>query len=273
MYSRRLAPLNIKFTTSHTLYDYAINSIDDDLINCLPYYFDDSCLDTSLLLINNPVDIINRESEFNNLIMNKLLFFHDDKLLQMKKEDLFLFKKQIQKYSKFTFDDKVSQIIDDVIPIKYGFKVSDYSMNTNRKKSVIFLGNKQNIDAMAYNHIKKSYEDADFYTSDIISKMDPGIMLSNYKICISMNSLYNNLLAASAGCYVISSINCNDIPFYTKVTNFSEVLSGIQKLLSNYDTSHHKHISEEISKKYDYTTYSNSIKKIIYNECNGIINL
>ena len=272
LHARDVAPINVQYTSSNTLYDYTLNLIDNLTINFSPYSVQTNFFDPSILFINDPVDIINKEIELNNLLIDKIIFFHNDKLLQMKKEDLFLFKRQIAKYTKFTFDNKICNFLEDAKPISYGFKPVP-NIKNNREKSVVFLGNKQNIDAIAYNNIKNRYPDADFFTLDTIPQHNLINTLSSYKICISMHSLYNSLLAASCGCFVVSAMHCDNIPLYSKVSSFDEVLNKIQYILANYNDAHHQVIANKIFEQYDYEIYTKTIQQIVANSCNKVIHI
>lgn len=267
LYTRNIAPITIKFTKSNTLYDRTLSDINNTYINFLPYEISESIIDAQLLFINDPMDLVFRIQEFNSVIANKVLFFHDDKILRMKREDLFLFKQQIAKYPKCSFDHRICSLIEDTIPLNYGFKAPNKSLQ-NRNKSIIFLGNRQNIDAIAYNHLKQSYNDIDFLSIDETPNVDIGILLSNYKICISTTSLYNNLLAAASGCFVLSSLDNIDIPYYQKVSSFDDIVEKIKIIFDNYNSNLHNDISNYIIQRYNYEIFSNSISHIVKQTCN-----
>lgn len=268
LYSKNIAPINIKFTKSNTLYDREIINIENQYLNFIPYSLSDSCIDSPILFINDPAELINKDQHFNSIIANKVIFFHDDKILKMKKEDLFLFKQQVSKYIKFTFDNRICSIIE-AIPISYGFKTS-IKADQSRDKSIIFLGNQQNIDLVAYNHIKGIYKDADFINIENINNIDINNILANYKICISMNSIYNNLLAAANGCFVISSIGSQDIPHYSLVNSFEGIIDSISNIMQNYNREAHLQISKTITEKYNYSIFINNLNTIVKETCNRV---
>ena len=271
LYSKNIAPINIQFTTSHTLYDSTLTHLSDPYINLIPSSLEDHCIESQILFINDPIDMVHKDKYFSSIINNKVIFFHDDKILRMKKEDLFLFREQIAKYIKFTFDPKICSIITDAVPIQYGFK-SNNTISKNRDKSIIFLGNEQNIDMIAYNHIKQIYNDIDFINIEKVITKDISNILNNYKVCISMSSMYNSLLAAANGCFVISSIEDNkDILYYQKVNSFEEILQKLSLILNNYNHEYHKQISDSILQKYDYSVFVKNITNIVKTTCNRAI--
>jgi len=271
LYTNNIAPITIKFSKSNSLYDSCLNNSNDRYINFIPYSLSDSCLDAQVLFINDPIELINNEQYFNTTILNKIVFFHDDRILKMKKEDLFLFRQQLSKYTKFTFDHRVCSVINDAYPLNYGFK-SPSNISQSRNKSIVFLGNEQNIDMVVHNQIKQIYSDIDFINIDKVSNTDISNTLTNYKVCISMNSIYNNLLAAANGCFIISSLEDNhEIPFYQKVSSFEEVLDKLSLTLKNYKIEDHAKISSSIVQKYDYSVFVNTISNIVKNTCNRAI--
>jgi len=271
LYTNNIAPINIKFTKSNSLYDSSLNNSNDRYINFIPYSLSDSSLDAQILFVNDPIDLVNNEKYFNAAILNKIVFFHDDRILKMKKEDLFLFREQLSKYTKFTFDHRVCSVINDAYPLSYGFK-SPSTISRNRDKSIVFLGNDQNIDMVVYNQIKQIYYDIDFINVDKVSNTDISNALTNYKVCISINSIYNNLLAAASGCFIISSVeDSREIPFYQKIGSFEEILDKLSLILKNCKAEHHSEISNAILQKYDYSVFINAISNIVKNTCNRAI--
>lgn len=270
LYKKNIAPINVFTTTSNSLYDDALYGLNDQYITFLPSSFGNSVINSSIIFINDPGSFVSQSNEFNKFT-NKVLFFHDDKISKMKKEDLFLFNNEITKYECYTFDKKVSTINRNIIPIEYGFK-SPSKMTKN--KSIILLGNQQNIDIIMHNQIKQVYGDADLINTQELSGKDLSGILGQYRICITMNSKYNSLLAASSGCFVISNINIEEanIPYGLYANDFDTIMQNIAGLLST-SMSLHEEISNRIIKEYDYSTFSARISKIVQNTCNRIIRL
>lgn len=270
LYKKNIAPINVFTTTSNSLYDDALYGLNDQYITFLPSSFGDSVINSSIIFINDPGSFVSQSNEFNKFT-NKVLFFHDDKISKMKKEDLFLFNNEIEKYECYTFDKKVSTINRNIIPIEYGFKSPP---KITKNKSIILLGNRQNIDIIMHNQIKQVYGDAELINTQELSGKDLSGILSQYRICITMNSKYNSLLAASSGCFVISNINMEEanIPYGLYANDFDTIMQNIGDMLST-SMSLHEEISDRIIKEYDYSTFSARISKIVQNTCNRIIRL
>jgi|LakMenEpi03Aug12_release.lakeMendotaPanAssembly.Ray.scaffolds.fasta_scaffold586379_2 hypothetical protein len=272
LYKKNIAPINVLTSSANSLYDDALYNLNDQYITFLSQDIDASILNASIVFVNDPTSFVSQPDQFNKFT-NKVLFFHDDKILKMKKEDLFLFNNEITKYECYTFDKKISAINSNIIPIEYGFEPKT-KINNSKSKSIILLGNQQNIDIIMHNQIKQIYGDVDLInTKELLGKDLSGI-LSQYRICITMNSKYNSLLAASNGCFVISNIDTEEanIPYGVHASDFDTIIHSIDDLLSK-NISLHEEISENIVKQYNYSIFATTISKIVQNTCNRIIRL
>lgn len=269
LYKKNIAPINIITTTANSLYDDTLYGLSDRFITFIPQTLSDSVVDGSIMFINDVSAFLSHYNEFNNLT-NKVLFFHDDKIMQMKKEDLFLFNNQISQYESYTFNNNICKITSNIIPIEYGFKAP--TNLPNKRKSIILLGNEQNIDIIMHNQLRQVYQDVELInTKELIGK-DSSSVLSQYKICITMNSRYNTLLAASNGCFVISNTEESTIPYYVQANDFEAIMNNVDNLLSK-DVSIHKEICDSITHQYSYSKFTTTIATIVQNTCNKVIKL
>lgn len=269
LYKKNIAPINVITTTANCLYDDTLYGLSDKFITFIPQTLSGSAVDSSIMFINDPSAFVSRYSEFDTLT-NKVLFFHDDRIIKMKKEDLFLFNNQITQYESYTFNKNVCQINNNIIPIEYGFKAP--TNLSNKRKSIILLGNEQNIDIIMHNQIRQVYQDTELINAKELLGKDSSSILSQYKICITMNSRYNTLLAASNGCFVVSNIEESTIPYYIQANDFETIMNNIDNLLSK-DASIHKEICDSITNQYSYSKFATTITTIVQNTCNKVIKL
>lgn len=266
LYIRDIAPINICYTLADSLYDNLLESLDIENINLLSNNFDDNCIENHIIFANNPTTFV-QQSQLINRGVNKAIFFHDDRINYLKKEDLYLFINQISRYPTYTFDQSVQNTIKNATYIRYGFKPKDLNTISNRSKNILYLANKQNLDLIIHSNIKSIYPDTDIIFIEDIKSTDIEKQLLDYKICICMNSDYNNLLAASCGCVVLSKHNHSEIPHFKTVDNPNNLLQVLREVMSSYDTKMHSIISESVTEQYSYEIFINTIKHIALDLC------
>lgn len=261
LYRNRLAPITVKFTKTNTFYDNILLNLSNEYLNILPYYDNtENILETHILLINDPIDFMQQQAKFKDLRIPKVLFFHDNRVAFMKKEDRYLFSKQIENIESYTFDPLLCDIIPNINLIKYGVPTNNNN-NIEKNKSIIFIGNRENMDSVIYSNIKNTYKDAEFLSSEQICDINHNILM-NYKICISMNSMFNNILASANQCCVISSLPSNNLNNYYCISNIEEMLNSIEYILNNYEQLNNINNSS-IDSNYDYSIFTNKLTSII----------
>jgi hypothetical protein len=219
-----------------------------------------------MLMVNNPIEFSSSNEIHNPL--NKIFLFHDNSILKMKKEDLYIFNEKTQNYNKYTFNERICEMVPSIKYVRYGFEKKSNNISI-KNKDILLIGNGQNIETVIYHQIKEKFNNIDILNTKNIHSMniDIGSLLEDYKICICMSLKYNRLLAASNGCFVISFENDEEIPHYYKAGNLDDILTHCYNILSNYGnySKHHTEISETICNYYDFDNFTKSINTIIEN--------
>lgn len=264
LYKNSLAPVNIGFTSSNSWYDATLTSIPNALLTFIPINYDiNNIINYNLYLINNPINFsLNIQSNQLSNHINKILFFHEESVAHIKKEDLFLLNENLKNYTKYIFSDKLSNSVLGAKYISYGFPQMDDHNFSLREKSILFVGDDSNINQIIFNSLKQVYKDMDF-----IKNGDNAIDIENrllkYRICINLDHSYNTLLAASKGCITISSDNNKEIPHHYSISNTKDIFGTIESINKNYTQSFHIDNYKFMTSKYSYDTYIDNIKKII----------
>jgi hypothetical protein len=239
-----------------------LNSITDNLFNFISDSIgDDVPIYPNLYFINNPVEYSQIQNKFLHYIP-KVLFFHDESIVTMKKEDLYLFNTKIKNYKKYSFIPSLKNIISNIYDISYGFKQINSDTITNKNKSILFIAEEKNFDNIIFSQIKQKYPDADI----LVAKNNNNYItnqLINYKICINFYSEYNTLLAASKGCITISSKHQADIANHYVVSSSTELLGLLDSIVPNLTKETFIANHDSITNKYPFDKFNNSIKQII----------
>lgn len=265
LYRNALAPLNIAYTKLGNGYDFSLESIQNPLLNFIAYP-NSTIIDSHLYFINDPLSFSQEPSGFS-FYVPKILFFHDDALLSMKKEDLYLLNQKIHRYKKYTFIPKIKNIIPDINIIRYGFNRVDHSALLRKNKNILFISEEKNIDKIIFSQIKQHHPDADILSLRSNNTNIDNILL-NYKVCINLNSNYNTLLSASKGCITISSSQEPDIPHHYMIKETKEILQCLNHIQNNFDSNIHIINHDTITTKYEYSSFISIIQNIIEEQLN-----
>lgn len=255
-----LIPINVGFTYSNTLFDNTIKYLTDTSMNFIEDNKD--ILSYQSIMINNPIEFSIQEI---NRDLNKVLFFHDENILSMKKEDQYLFQEKTIKNKKYSFNKKICSLFSDVQHIDYGFQENS---SDHKDKNVLLIGNNnQNMESIIFDQINNKFPNSRTIGLKDIHDMNIDIksIIEQYKVCVCMSSKYNRLLAASCGCFVISFEEDHEIPYYLYLNSLESLINSISKIMIDYENIKHKHseISHNICSKYSYSKFNSQLKDII----------
>jgi hypothetical protein len=253
-------PINIGFTYSNTLFDNTIKYLLDNTINFIEY--NKNIISYQCIIINNPIDFSTKDPDNS---VNKILFFHDETILRMKKEDQYLLQEKLAKYKKYSFNKNICSLFSNIQYINYGFQNNS---SYDKDKDVLLIGgNNQNIESLIFNQIKNKFPNSRNINLKEIheTNIDLKTVIEQYKICLCTNSRYSRLLAASCGCFVISFEEDNEIPYHLHLNSLESIIDNISNIITNYENMKHQQtiISEKICSKYNYAQFNSQLKNII----------
>lgn len=259
---KRGNPINIFYTYNNTLFDKVIDQI-SDAVALNNQVFLNSPLSYGLCIINDPLDMAQNINAYNNLYANKILFFHENPPSGLKKEDLFLLRHTLSKFSCYSFCNNYESWSNPKMRyMSYGIKYQDNNINKN--KNIIMLSYNNNKQTkLIYDNLKNIYHDTYLLEIDYSKSYDNILqIISEYKICIDLASYYNVLCAASVGCYGITSKKSHSDEFIYQITDYQQMLAIIKDIL-HMPATNINNIQEYIKHTYPYEPFIENIKNII----------
>jgi len=259
--------INLLYRPSGTVFDLIINLLDMNIYSCYNHNTMDHVYDAYMAS-----NILEHSNKRNSIILTygipDIICFHNLLPSGFKKEDLYILKKSSTKNFKIFFDDTISDSwsIKDKLSynISYGIPAIDnVSNNTvSHKKSIILLNldNNNSINTL-YQFIKNVFKDAEMITD--ISRMsyeDLVNKLSEYHTCLEHSSLINCLVAAYAGCFIITGLNPIDgVNGQFNIANYSSITDQIKASLMNNSTPDKNLLLD----KYPFDLFSSKFTKCI----------
>jgi len=215
----------------------------------------------SLLASDNPIDYSQSIDKISlHYHTNSIIFFHDTPPSALKKEDKVILNRKLKNSFKVFFNQSIKEewgLADFAsIVMDYGIPLLTDVID---KKNVCIVNLEKNpgVDRL-YQHIKNYINDCDVI--DNIKLLDK---ISEYKISICPNGIYDSIFSASCGSWVISSIPkleeniCN----ITYITDYGSVQDRIKDILSNWEILDHliKSSQQYIREKYPIEVFYNNI--------------
>lgn len=256
--------LNLLYKPSNTCFDLILSLLDINVYNSVGrdtdnYY--DAYLTSS---------IIEHSNIRNQILLNygvpDVLCFHNLLPSKFKKEDLYILKKSSILNHKIFFHDAIqhSWSIKDKLSFSISYGIPNVPVESIvHKKSVVILNlnNNNNLNTL-YQFIKNIFKDAEMIT-DISSFSYQELIntLSGFHICLENDSIINCLIAAYAGCYIISTLpTIEDINGLFDIVDYSNIIDQIKYLLSsNIKTSDQQILLD----KYPFDRFSSQFIKCL----------
>lgn len=271
VYHQKGFNLNVLYTYNGSLFDKVIQDIPNmTFIN--NQVFLNTPISYGLCIINNPLDFAQNINAYSQLYANKVLLFHDDPPVSLKKEDLFLLKSSLSKFCSLGFSPNyLSWSNDNIEPIAYGIRPCNDEIV--KDKDIILISNKENKQTkLLYDNLKQTYKNTDLFEIKQDASYEDSIkIISRYKICIDLSSYYNILCAVSVGCYGITSRRAYLDEYVYQISNYNELLDIIKEVLSKFDFNI-DNMKKYISDKYPHNHFINTLQdKIINNSMRPVI--
>jgi len=246
---------------------FAFNNNDsyhDNCRNVTDFYIDMYDYD---LYIDNDIISYKKNSGINrSLHVNSLIFQHNNKNKQLKKEDSAILNGQLSKIKKIFFNDNYAQSwnLDNSIVLDYGIPQDIFRpLDTiNDKKDVlIYYGNNNILGQQVRDYLK-----ADVLENLEAKSLDElNTMFNKYSVLVDLNNnLPLVLCALSAGCKAIS------LSDYTKIVPGLEIFTTPEDIIRSVPTIINKPLSYDQTSNYinlhhNYEIFQNKIYNIILN--------
>jgi hypothetical protein len=259
--------LNIEYYPSQSLYDLFISDIDQ-------YHFLDPNIikqyqiPYGLSIVSNPTDVAERLHSYKSSYSNKIIFVHHQPSPMFKKEDLYLINKEISKYKIYTFIPDMQNKFPTSEYIRYGFNESNcHSSTSDRDIDICIISTDDNKQVNSLkSFLTKKYKSVEVILTLKQKNMADVIKtLNKTKICIDMNTPYNNLLAISCGCVSITNSLISDGKFIYSIGNINDLYSVIDNINIKYNDEYINDSKSYINSNYNYNKYKQKMTSIIEN--------
>jgi len=257
--------INLLYRPSNTLFDLILPLLDIDM----QYYGDSNSYSYSYdaYMASNPLE--------HSHIRNNILFdygipdiigFHSLVPHKFKKEDLYIFKRSSIKNYKIFFDDKIrdSWGIRDRLTYNLNYGLPPQIVESKSKKKSIVVLNLSNNSTIStlYQYIKNQFKDAEMITStnsmtyeQILNK------LAEYNVCLEHDTLINCLVAAYAGCHIISSLpSIPNIEGSFNIDDYRTVFQTINNLINTRTESN----KQQLLETYSFDLFSTQFIQCLY---------
>lgn len=192
---------------------------------------------------------------------NSLVFFHSEAPKVLKKEDKHILSKKLKDVIKVFFSNTIRDSWglskdDNSYSIGYGCEIIN---QTNKINNIAVLNFSHNgVINTIFSHIKNAFPDA-----HIINNIENIENLSQYKIIVCLDGLYDIIYCSSLGCSVLSNQDIeNGLPSIFRIKNINDINSQLSEILSQ-DLSKLSLLSQHlISNNFGIENFNESINKI-----------
>ena len=269
--------VNIVYNPSHTLFDKILYCLDYNFFvfsdyvskaeNCLSYsnaYIDLRNYD---LYIHSGIASSNGSTLPLTLHANMLVFEHQPKQKNLKKEDLAILNQRLATTKKIFFDDLYSKTwgLQNSLAIPYGIpSLFKPELDYNDRKDVL-IATKMN--ATAAHQIKAHLESkgliCSIYDDKELDIKQINKKINNYKILINLDDEYLlNLVGAACGSFVLKiSGHPVEIPNNYKYTEINDLIGGISNIITQQPDL--QSIQDYISTNHDFDYFKIKLCDII----------
>lgn len=230
----------IHYINHNSSFDLLMDHMFNEKIVRLNYVSGCEYFTLNTAILNNYESLIVPDTNQNYYVsneQNKIVFIHSD-ISYMKKEDIYLIKNRLEKFTVINMINSNNHLFDNNITLAVPkIKVS----NPNKKQQSILI-----IDNLNNKDIASIIKDTNIDVIDFSAYRDYYSLinsLSDYSLVVYKNHI-DNIVALSAGCSTISSIdilknkkilssninNINNTKINYDFSTFSKILSKVMKL-------------------------------------------
>lgn len=266
--------INIIYNSTHNVFDKIVYTIDANFFN----FSSQKSYDNNLRnLQNSHIDLYNYDLYVDNgiinykqnsnitksLHINPLIFEHNNKNNQLKKEDVAILNNQLSRIKKIFFNENYAKSwnLSNSLIIEYGIPLDIFKpLNlTDKKTFLLYYGSNRIIGQQTKDYLK----------ADVIENIheksieEINQIFNEYEVFIDItNTLCTDLAALSSGCKVMSLSDCHkSIPgmyFYSSIEDIINNASQITNIEISYEKVH-----RYIEENYSYNLFKEKLYSII----------
>ena len=252
---------NILYDHHQSVFDLIIKSIDAPIIDLESAHAD---MWYNLLLTNSPIEYSNNNINIaKSSHINSVVFFHDNVPPQIKREDVLILHQQLSNCTKVVTESSLlAQWLpqdENWLTIEYGIPYIEPLSEDKTIDFVLFnFKNNQNI-INVYNQLK-----SDCPNSMIINELPETIeelynILDKVKVCIDFDNRINSLVAASRGCFNITSYHNGLIEYYEQIESISKLGELLNNCLYQIDNNLISKQTEFIKQRFPFEIFAKNI--------------
>lgn len=256
---------NIVYDNHNSLFDLIMRSMDFSIHQVDKAHSD---MWYNLFVTNNPIDFTNKY--INTAIsshLNTLAIFHNGVPPQLKREDVMILHNQLKNSIKILTDGSLaSQWLpsdEKWYTVNYGIPYIEHDEEDRTIDCILFnFTNNSNITSL-FNKIKNAVPN-----SMIINELPKNLeelysILDKTKICVDFDNRINSLVAASRGCFNITSYDNILIKYYERISSVENI---DQLILNCLHQINQEKILEQINfikQHYSFDIFAENLTKIV----------
>lgn len=257
---------NVLYDSHHSVFDLIMKSLEIAIVD-INYAHSDMWY--NVLVSNNPIEFTTRHINVSKSShINSVIFFHDTIPKQLKREDILILHQQISNCIKICTD---STLLSSWLPQDDKWKTVNYGIPyidpISKEKTIDFIvlnfNNNQNI-INVYDKLKNSVSTNSLILNQLPEDLEQLYdILDKTKVCIDFEKRINSLIAASRGCFNITSYDNNLIEYYETIDNLSIIDNILTNCLHQIDQNKIQKQIDIIKEKFQFEIFAKNIEDII----------
>ena len=260
-------PINILYDNNYNSLFYKClkylswsNLIGSDVLNNFPIPY-------AIKIHTDPIEFSRKNSLIN--IYDNLFLFHHQSYNFLKKEDISILNTNLNRYHKISFSaSTVPWNLSNIYHLRYGIPKIDYEHRKNKKSVVILNFHNNQQSNVLYSILRNNFSDAGMLTNINMSLKNIYENISEYKVCVDLDSYFNLLIGCAAGAYGVTNVSSQDSRFIFSISDASSSINLIQSLLQAKSEDHDSIISY-IDNQYNFDHFDNLLKIYVYKNILG----
>jgi hypothetical protein len=270
--------INIVYNPTNKIFDYILYLMDSRFFVFGDYV---SNTDNCVSLSSNYIDLYNYDvAIFNGIVnasqqtvsktlhINTIIFEHDPKQPNLKKEDLLILNNKTKGIKKIFFDQSNLQTWNqsDSIYLPYGVPTNVFKNTVayEDRKDVLIYGN-QVLSQQLYNHLNNHQKTCSILDYSQLKIDQINKKLNNYKVVVNLhNDALLNLAAIAAGCQTISLSNNSNpsIGLHVK-QSIEQVIQSLNDMLQSNQAPNYELVQKYLADNHDFDLFKIKLSELI----------
>lgn len=262
-----------------------INRIFDDILYLIDFnffVFGDYMPTSSncIALSSNYIDLYNYDiALFNGIVngsqqtvsktlhINTMIFEHDPKPNNLKKEDILILNNKTKRIKKIFFNQQYMNTWnqDNSICLSYGVptEIFKYVLSYVDRQDVLIYGNPI-LSQQIYNHLNNTNKTCAILDYSQLKLEQLNKKLNNYKTVINLyNDNLLSLVAVAAGCNVITLANNSTIPGVYAKQSIEQIIATLETVLQNNSGPNEATVAQYLDDNHNFDLFKIKLSELI----------